>query len=42
MEIFLDGRSVTVFEDTERPFKGGRIGLYSEDADVLFTDLALK
>lgn len=38
MSIYVDGYFLTSFVDKERPYRGGKIGLYTEDASVLFTD----
>ena len=37
--VRVDGRLLTEFTDTERPYRAGRVGLYSEDAAVLFDDV---
>jgi len=34
MTISVDGRQIVSFTDQERPYGGGRVGLYSEDARV--------
>jgi predicted transglutaminase-like cysteine proteinase len=41
MKVWVDGRHVVSFEDEERPYLSGRIGLYTEDALVRFGDLEL-
>ncbi|NUW44957.1 family 16 glycoside hydrolase [Nonomuraea rhodomycinica] len=35
----VDGRRLVRFRDRERPYQGGHIGLYDEDATTCFTDL---
>ena len=37
--VYRDGTQVAEFTDTERPYTGGRIGLYCEDAQVRFDDV---
>lgn len=36
--IWVDGTLVTTFTDSERPYTGGAVGLYTEDADVHFNN----
>lgn len=38
MSVYVDGYFLTSFVDKERPYHGGKIGLYTEDASVLFSD----
>lgn len=39
--VSADGTALTTFEDDERPYRGGSIGLYTEDAAVRFSDLVI-
>lgn len=39
MTVRVDGRELTTIVDDERPYRGGAIGLYTEDARVRFQDL---
>jgi hypothetical protein len=39
--VSADGRTLTTFQDDERPYRGGAVGLYTEDAAVRFTDLLI-
>ena len=41
MTVSVDGLELATVRDDERPYRGGSIGLYTEDARVRFTDLAL-
>lgn len=34
MSIYVDGQHIVDFTDTERPYTGGAVGFYSEDAEV--------
>lgn len=36
MDAWIDGQHLATFTDMERPYLGGRIGFYCEDADVYF------
>lgn len=40
MRVYIDDVLVCVFTDVERPYPAGRIGLYCEDAEVLFSQVA--
>lgn len=40
--VSVDGKVLTTFTDRERPYSGGAIGLYTEDARVRFTDLVVQ
>ncbi len=40
--VSVDGKVLTRFTDRERPYTGGAIGLYTEDARVRFTDLVIQ
>jgi hypothetical protein len=39
--VSVDDRLLATVIDTERPYTAGRIGLYTEDAEVYFDDVAL-
>ena len=41
MTVSVDGQVLATVTDTERPYRGGSIGLYTEDARVRFTDLSV-
>lgn len=41
LEAYVDGALLTTFTDAERPYLSGRIGLYNEDANVSFADVAV-
>lgn len=38
----VDGRRLTTFTDRERPYLGGSVGLYTEDAEAEFTDVTIE
>jgi hypothetical protein len=38
----VDGRRLTTFTDRERPYLGGSVGLYAEDAEAEFTDVTIE
>lgn len=38
--VFVDGKEVARTQDDERPYLGGRIGVYCEDAEVLFSGIS--
>lgn len=40
--LSVDGKVLAEFTDRERPYSGGAIGLYNEDARVRFTDLVVQ
>ncbi|MFI0405765.1 family 16 glycoside hydrolase [Actinomadura sp. 3N508] len=42
MTVRVDGRPVTSFTDTERPYTSGSVGLYTEDAEVEFRDISVQ
>ncbi|MER7753776.1 calcium-binding protein [Kitasatospora sp. NPDC097643] len=42
MEVSVDGRGLVSFEDQERPYLSGNIGAYTEDARVVFSDVAVE
>lgn len=39
--VSADGTTLATFEDGERPYRGGAIGLYTEDAAVRFSELVI-
>ncbi|TYC08969.1 DUF1080 domain-containing protein [Actinomadura syzygii] len=41
MTVRVDDRDVTAFTDAERPYTGGSVGLYTEDAEVEFRDISV-
>jgi hypothetical protein len=41
IQVSVNGLPITSFTDTERPLTSGRIGLYSEDAEVYFDDVSV-
>mgnify|MGYP000185415742 CR=1 FL=1 len=41
MTVIVDGVALTTFEDTERPYLAGAVGLYTEDAAVAFDDVVI-
>jgi hypothetical protein len=42
VQIWVNGASLTSFTDTDRPYSGGSIGLYNEDATAHFDDVVVK
>ncbi|HVF53961.1 MAG TPA: DUF1080 domain-containing protein [Actinomycetota bacterium] len=40
--VEVNGTQIVSFVDNERPYLGGRIGLYNEDADVRFDDIVVR
>lgn len=42
MTVSVDGTELATVVDQERPYRGGSIGLYTEDARVRFSDLNLQ
>ncbi|MCL4232011.1 MAG: DUF1080 domain-containing protein [Dehalococcoidia bacterium] len=40
--IWIDGVPVTTFTDNERPYTGGAVALYTEDADVHFNNFSAR
>ncbi|QXJ23776.1 DUF1080 domain-containing protein [Actinomadura graeca] len=42
MTVRVDGRELTTFTDTERPYTEGAVGLYTEDAEVEFRDISVR
>jgi hypothetical protein len=41
LTVWADGQQLTTFVDQERPYLDGSIGLYTEDAEVLFDDVVV-
>ena len=41
MTLIVDGVALASVEDTERPYIGGAVGLYTEDAAVAFDDVVV-
>ena len=41
VEISINGKVITTFTDDERPYTGGSIGLYTEDARIIADDIHL-
>lgn len=37
--VTADGRPLATFTDTERPYRSGSLGLYTEDAEAVFDDI---
>jgi hypothetical protein len=42
MAVWANGKLLTTYTDTERPYAGGRIGLYTEDAEVAFDSVVVR
>lgn len=42
VEVTVDGEHLTTFVDKERPYLGGSVGMYTEDARVYFDDLSVQ
>jgi len=42
MSIYVNGAFLITYVDTERPYYSGKIGLYTEDAHVVFTPLTIN
>ncbi len=41
LTVIVDGQVLATFEDTEDPYLGGSVGLYTEDAAVAFDDVVV-
>jgi hypothetical protein len=41
IQVFVDDVLITTFTDGERPYSSGRVGLYSEDAEVYFDNVSV-
>lgn len=42
MEVSVDGKGLVAYQDHERPYQEGAVGVYSEDAKVEFRDLVAR
>ena len=42
MSVWADGQLLTRFTDRERPYLGGRVGFYNEDAKTRFDDVVVS
>jgi hypothetical protein len=42
MAVYVNGQLITMFTDTETPYASGSIGLYSEDSEVRFENVAVN
>jgi hypothetical protein len=42
IQVFSNGAPVVTVTDRERPYSSGRVGLYSEDAEAYFDDVAIS
>lgn len=42
IDVTVDGKHLTHFVDNERPYTGGSVGMYTEDARVYFDDLSVE
>ncbi len=42
ISVFANGAPITAYTDTERPYSGGKIGFYSEDAEAWFTGVRVE
>jgi hypothetical protein len=41
LQVAVNGTAVTSFIDRERPYTSGRVGLYTEDAEVYFDNVSI-
>jgi Domain of Unknown Function (DUF1080) len=41
IQVFVNDLLITTFTDRERPYSSGRVGLYSEDAEVYFDNVSV-
>lgn len=41
MTVWVDGKQITTFTDTEKPYTAGNVGMYTEDAHVDFDDVSV-
>ena len=41
MTVWADGKQLTTFTDTERPYTSGSVGFYNEDAKTFFDDVSV-
>ncbi|MER5784593.1 calcium-binding protein [Streptomyces mobaraensis] len=42
MEVSVDGRGLVAYEDHERPYLKGSVGVYTEDARVVFSEVVAR
>ena len=42
IDVFVNGARVVTYTDTERPYALGKIGIYNEDAHVLFDNVTVQ
>ncbi|MEE1782409.1 calcium-binding protein [Streptomyces sp. SP17BM10] len=42
VEVSVGGKALVSFEDEERPYLSGSVGAYTEDAQVVFSDMAVE
>jgi hypothetical protein len=42
ISVWANGKLLTTYRDTERPYRTGRIGLYTEDAHVYFESVVVR
>lgn len=42
IQVSVDGVQLASFTDRERPYSSGRLGLYNEDAEAYFDDVAIS
>ena len=42
ISVWVDGRRLTTVTDRERPYTEGRVGLYTEDASVIFDNVVVR
>ena len=42
ISVWANGKLLTRYTDTERPYRMGRIGLYTEDAHVYFDSVVAQ
>ena len=41
MTVWADGKQLTTFTDTERPYTSGSVGFYNEDAKTIFDNVSV-
>jgi Domain of Unknown Function (DUF1080) len=41
IQVFVDDVLITTFTDSQRPYSSGRVGLYTEDAEVYFDNVSV-
>ncbi|GAA0408598.1 calcium-binding protein [Streptomyces luteireticuli] len=42
MEVAVDGRGLVAYQDQERPYGRGNVGMYTEDARVEFSEVSVR